>query len=134
MTAQCKKFIQTSFQKTKYVCVAVYGNASPMGNFVGCGLSPLLFNIYNYQVIKLWKQTKPNGTVINQKRKHGNTTFSRWPEFKIKHIGRLAKVLKDFNIKISNKTKDMAVEGKNIRSVKIVIKKTGRNGDHIDKL
>lgn len=95
----------------------------------GCGLSPLLFDLYINRILEEWKSINPKYIRLG-KNKYMNTILFADDQVLLadseerlqENITKLNTVLKKYNMNISkNKTKAMAMQGKAIKRVKVVI-------------
>lgn len=100
-----------------------------MGLRQGCGLSPILFDLYINRILEDWKKTNPKGISLGDNRYIDSVLFAddqvliAASEHQLQgNVTELNKILKQYNMEISHKkTKSMAVEGKHMRRCKIVI-------------
>jgi hypothetical protein len=95
----------------------------------GCGVSPSLFNIYIYNLIRKWKEQIKTGIKLKQKQ-HINTSLFADDQILIQDkednlqqsVYTLHNISKEYNFKISiKKTKVMVFKGKFPIRTKIVI-------------
>ena len=95
----------------------------------GCGLSPLLFDIYINKILEEWKSTEPRGIYLGRNKEIKTILFaddqvlltSNEDDLQY-NVTKLNNVLKGYNMEISgSKTKVLAMEGKSMRRAKIVI-------------
>jgi hypothetical protein len=95
----------------------------------GCGLSPILFDIYINKVLEEWKLTNPKIIHLGNNKYINTILFAddqvllaETEDHLQENVTKLNKILKLYNMRISaNKTKAMTMEGKYMRRAKIVI-------------
>lgn len=95
----------------------------------GCGLSPILFDLYMNKIMQDWRKTNPknmdigNDTVINSILfADDQVLLATTEDYLQENITKLNRILLEYNMKISiDKTKVMAMKGKEIQRAKIVI-------------
>ncbi|KAJ4431271.1 hypothetical protein ANN_19868 [Periplaneta americana] len=93
----------------------------------GCGLSPILFDLYLNKIIEEWRKREPKGILLNQRNidticfADDQVILAENEELQ-RAVNNLNKIAKDFSMTISNtKTKSMALKGKIQKRIKIVI-------------
>lgn len=95
----------------------------------GCGLSPLLFDIYMNKILEEWKSLEPRGIYLGKNKEIKTILFADDQVLMTSNeddlqynVMKLNSILKEYNMEIScNKTKVLAMEGKSMRRAKIVI-------------
>lgn len=95
----------------------------------GCGLSPLLFDLYINKILQDWQMTSPNGIYLGNNNYITTVLFAddqvliaNSEDSLQTNVTTLNRILEMYNMKISTrKTKSMAMHGKNQRRVKIMI-------------
>ena len=94
----------------------------------GCGLSPILFDLYLNKIIQIWRGKGPKGIIIHQRRidticfADDQVILAENEEELQRATNNLNQVAKNYNMTISKtKTKSMALKGKTQKRIKIVI-------------
>jgi uncharacterized lipoprotein YehR (DUF1307 family) len=95
----------------------------------GCGLSPILFDLNMNKGLEIWRTYSPKGIKLTKNIEINTILFAddqillaESEDDLQRAVTTLNKVMKTYNMKIScNKTKSMAMLGREQRRVKIII-------------